>query len=217
MLRRLLRWFLVSAGLGLTIFLLAGRWTDPWLWTYVGSWSAILLVAVLGTDDDLARERRRPGGPSEDRLPLVAIRVLAIAHIVAGALDAGRWHLMPVPPWLRGVGLAAMLPSLLLVVYALQSNRFFSAAVRIQAERGHRVVDRGPYAVIRHPGYAGMIPSMPLSALALGSWIAFGLAAAYSLLILRRVVFEDAFLKAKLSGYAEYSRRVPYRLVPGVW
>jgi protein-S-isoprenylcysteine O-methyltransferase Ste14 len=62
-----------------------------------------------------------------------------------------------------------------------------------------------------------MILSVPCSGLALGSWLAFALALIYSALMLRRVVFEDAFLGANLDGYAEYRTRVRYRLVPGVW
>ncbi|HXG56734.1 MAG TPA: isoprenylcysteine carboxylmethyltransferase family protein, partial [Vicinamibacterales bacterium] len=93
----------------------------------------------------------------------------------------------------------------------------FSSVVRIQEDRGHRLVDTGPYALIRHPGYAGMIPSIPLGALALGSWLAFVVALAYSLLILRRVRFEDGFLQRNLAGYEAYTHRVRYRLVPGVW
>ena len=58
-----------------------------------------------------------------------------------------------------------------LVFRAMIANRFFSAVVRIQGERGHRVIDQGPYALIRHPGYAGMILSVPCSGLALGSWL----------------------------------------------
>jgi protein-S-isoprenylcysteine O-methyltransferase Ste14 len=104
-----------------------------------------------------------------------------------------------------------------LVFSAMLANRFFSPVVRIQKERGHRVVDRGPYAVVRHPGYVGMITSIPFSALVLGSWIGFALAAAYSILIFRRVLFEDAFLRANLEGYAAYAERVRYRLVPRVW
>jgi protein-S-isoprenylcysteine O-methyltransferase Ste14 len=79
------------------------------------------------------------------------------------------------------------------------------------------VVDTGPYAVIRHPGYAGMIAGVPLSGLALGSWIGFSLALLYSALIVRRVLFEDAFLQRNLRGYVEYTRRVTGRLIPGTW
>jgi len=96
-------------------------------------------------------------------------------------------------------------------------NRFFSPVVRVQTERGHRVIDRGPYGTIRHPGYLGMIVSVLCSGLALGSWLGFAFAVAYGALILRRVFFEDAFLQVNLAGYADYARRVPYRLIPGGW
>jgi protein-S-isoprenylcysteine O-methyltransferase Ste14 len=62
-----------------------------------------------------------------------------------------------------------------------------------------------------------MILSVPCSGLALGSWLAVGLALVYAGLMLRRVVFEDAFLRQNLAGYSEYRTRVRYRLVPGVW
>ena len=217
MFSKLVKWLTISAIFSGVVLSLAGQWADPWLWAYVAAWALFFLIAIVSTDDDLARERRKPGGPTADRVPLAAIRLLAIAHLIVGALDAGRWHIALVAPWLRAASLAATFPSFLLVVYALRTNRFFSAAVRIQNDRGHRVVDRGPYSVIRHPGYAGMILGIPLSGLALGSWMAFAIAIAYSLVILRRVLFEDAFLKSNLSGYTDYSDRVRYRLMPGVW
>jgi protein-S-isoprenylcysteine O-methyltransferase Ste14 len=110
-----------------------------------------------------------------------------------------------------------MSASAVLVFRSMLTNRFFSAVVRIQSDRGHHVVDVGPYAIVRHPGYAGMIPVMPASALALGSWLSFAIALVYSALIFRRVLFEDAFLQKNLTGYADYARRVPYRLIPGTF
>jgi protein-S-isoprenylcysteine O-methyltransferase Ste14 len=62
-----------------------------------------------------------------------------------------------------------------------------------------------------------MISAVPLSALALGSWLSFAIALLYSALIFRRVLFEDAFLRANLDGYTAYTQRVQYRLVPGVF
>ena len=62
-----------------------------------------------------------------------------------------------------------------------------------------------------------MILAVLCSGLALGSWLAFGVAAVYSALMLRRVLFEDAFLRANLAGYGEYLTRVRYRLLPGIW
>jgi protein-S-isoprenylcysteine O-methyltransferase Ste14 len=99
----------------------------------------------------------------------------------------------------------------------MMTNRFFSAVVRIQRDRGHRVVDQGLYGVIRHPGYAGMIPAMACSGLALGSWLAFGIGLVYAAWVLRRVLFEDAYLREHLEGYGDYAARVRYRLIPGVW
>jgi protein-S-isoprenylcysteine O-methyltransferase Ste14 len=115
------------------------------------------------------------------------------------------------------VGFAGYLIFGALILRAMHVNRFFSAVVRIQNDRGHVVVDQGPYGVVRHPGYLGMIAAIPFGGLVMGSWLSVGLALVCSSMILRRVMFEDAFLRANLKGYAAYLTRVPYRLVPGVW
>ena len=216
MARRLMRFGIVFLGLTTVLVLLNGGF-DTWLALYLLVWSIFGVYAMVSIDDDLARERFRPPEPGADRAPLRAIRLLALAHVVVGTLDAGRWHLAPVPDTLRALALVMMVPSALFVVEAMRANRFFSPVVRVQKERGHRVIDNGPYGTIRHPGYLGMIVSVMCSGLALGSWLGFALAALYAALILRRVFFEDAFLQANLEGYADYVRRVPYRLIPGGW
>lgn len=215
--RRFRRWIIGIGLIGGLVMVVAGGWRDPWLWAYVGTWGALSLYALLSLDDDLARERFRPPDPGADRLPLRAVRLVALAHLLAGALDTGRLHVTSVAPELRVVGFIGMAISAMVVFHAMLTNRFFSAVVRIQKDRGHRVIDGGPYAVIRHPGYAGMILMAPFSGLALGSWISVAIALIYSGLILRRVFFEDAFLRQNLDGYAEYMQRVRYRLLPGVF
>jgi protein-S-isoprenylcysteine O-methyltransferase Ste14 len=199
------------------LFLLSGRWTDPWLWAYVAVVAAITLYALVSISHDLARERFTPPEPGADKLSLRAIRLTGAAHLVAGALDSGRFHWTAVPDALRIAGLVGLALSFLLVVRAMRANRFFSAVVRVQEDRGHHVVDHGPYALVRHPGYAGMIPAIPFSALALGSWVSFAIALVYSLLIVKRVQFEDRFLQQNLAGYAAYAQRVRYKLLPGGW
>lgn len=215
--RRAGKWLAVSIGLAALVFGLSGRWTDPWLWAYVAVFSAAGLYATLTLDDDLARERFRPPEPGADRAALKIIRLVALAHVVVGLLDVGRWHITRVPDSLRFVGLAGMIFGVALVFHAMTTNRFFSAVVRIQRDRGHHVVDRGPYAIIRHPGYVGMITGIPFGALVLGSWIGAAIAVVYAALMLRRVILEDAFLRTNLAGYDGYASRVRYRLVPGVW
>ena len=118
---------------------------------------------------------------------------------------------------LRAVALAMMAVTLGMFFRSMHENRFFSSVVRVQNERGHRVVDSGPYSIVRHPGYAGLIWAIPFSGLALGSWLAAALGLIMSGLILRRVLFEDAFLTKNLEGYVAYSGRVRHRLIPGVW
>ena len=215
--KRLLRFLAITGVVAAVLFALAGTWRNPWLWSYLAVWMAIGSVAMLTITDDLARERYRPPSAGADRLALRMIRLVALAHVVIGVLDSTRFHWSTVPPTLRIVGLAGFAVSFLLVLRAMAVNRFFSAVVRVQDDRGHHVVDRGPYARVRHPGYAGMIPAVPFSALALGSWVSFAIALAYSGLMLRRVLFEDRFLHANLTGYEAYARRVRYRLVPTVW
>jgi protein-S-isoprenylcysteine O-methyltransferase Ste14 len=216
MAKRLTRFTITLLCFGTLLFVLEGRF-DRWMTLYLGGWSIFALYAFLSIDEDLAKERFHPPEPGADRLPLRAIRVIALAHVIIGALDAGRWHLAPVPDLVRAITLPVMVVSALLVVQAMRANRFFSPVVRVQTERGHRVIDGGPYGSIRHPGYLGMIVSVMCSGLVLGSWLGFALAALYAALILRRVFFEDAFLKANLAGYPDYARRVPYRLIPGGW
>ena len=215
--RRFLRWCLVSGVLLGGLLLLSGAWTDRWLWAYLAVWLSLFLYGLIGLDDDLAKERFTPPTRGADRLWLAAVQIVAISHLVIGALDMGRWHTAPVPYPVRAVSLVGMAVTGFMVFYAMQSNRFFSSVVRIQADRGHHVIDKGPYAHVRHPGYAGMIPLMAFSGLALGSWWSFGLGLVYAALIFRRVLFEDEFLQKNLAGYREYVERVRYRLVPGVW
>jgi protein-S-isoprenylcysteine O-methyltransferase Ste14 len=89
--------------------------------------------------------------------------------------------------------------------------------VRIQTERGHKVISTGPYAVVRHPLYAAALLVFFSSALLLGSW--YGLAASLVLAgaVVFRTVLEDRELRRGLQGYTDYAARVRYRLIPLVW
>ena len=209
------RWTVASALISASV-LLGGNGRDPWLWAYVLVLSGVGFYALASMDDDLARERFSPPSKGADRLALRWIRLIALAHVIVGIADS-RFQWTSVPDLARGAGLAGFGLSFILVARAMLANRFFSPVVRIQQERGHHLVDTGPYAVVRHPGYAGMILFAPFSGLALGSWLSVAVALVYSALVLRRVLFEDRFLRTNLAGYEAYTTRVPYRLVPGLW
>jgi protein-S-isoprenylcysteine O-methyltransferase Ste14 len=218
MVTRLKRWLLVSGIVCGAVFALAGTWRDPWLWAYAIVWSAAAGYALFSIDEGLARERFHPPNAGADGVALNFVRVVALAHLVVGPLDSGRWHLTsPVPAGLRAFALIAMAATVGMFYRAMRENRFFSSVVRVQNDRGHHVIDSGPYGVVRHPGYAGLLLGIPFSGLALGSWIAAAIGLVMSAMILRRVMFEDAFLQKNLDGYTAYTDRVRHRLIPGVW
>lgn len=218
MLLKIKRWLVFTVVVCGGVLALSGEWKSPLLWTFVIGMSALFLYAMTAIGSDLAAERFHPPSPGLDRVALRWVRIIGLAAVVVSPLDGGRFHWSPPPSdLLRMAGIIGALAAFALCFRAMVVNRYFSSVIRIQSDRGHRVVDSGPYAFIRHPGYAGMIAGVPLMAIGLGSWWGFALAAVYSLLILRRVSVEDRFLSANLPGYPEYSARVTSRLVPGIW
>ena len=215
---------LVPVGFSLTLtavclFGSAGRldWSEAWV--LLGLSFAAGLAFTLGRDPELAAERRNvQAGKRWDKV-LVGITVLLgpMATWITAGLDCRlRWsNAMPSPAFPAGV--AAALLAAALTAWAMRSNRFFSAVVRIQKDRGHTVVDCGPYRYIRHPGYAGMSVFALATPLILGSYWALAPAVATASAIGLRTVLEDLTLHHELDGYADYARRVRFRLVPAVW
>lgn len=101
--------------------------------------------------------------------------------------------------------------------WAMVENRFFSTTVRIQTERGHVVVDTGPYRIVRHPGYSGALLVFVATPVLFGTpWTAL-LSAALCVALIIRTALEDRALREKLQGYDEYATRTRFRLVPGLW
>lgn len=141
---------------------------------------------------------------------------LNILPIVMG-LDVGRFHWSNLGLWVTVLGVAVFSAGWALLTWAMVVNPHFETIVRIQVDRNHRVVTTGPYQVVRHPGYVGAGLWALGSPLIVGS--AYGLLPAgitVGLLVLRTGL-EDRTLRAELPGYADYARRVRYRLVPGIW
>jgi len=212
------RWATFTVVFGGGVLLLSGQWTSPIMLALVAGMSALVLYAMLTIESDLANERFRPPTRGEDPVALLFIRLTALGVLILAPLDSGRFHWTTAPPdGIRIAALTGALAAFLLCFRAMVVNRYFSAVIRIQSDRGHRVVDSGPYAWIRHPGYAGMALGVPLVAIALGSWLGFVVALAYSTIIVRRVAKEDRFLHGNLAGYPDYAARTRFRLLPGIW
>lgn len=216
--RRILRFFAFLGVLAALLFGSAGTWRWPFGWVFMGVMVASLLTMVAVMDRDLLTERVDPAPGGMDRRMRRRIMPFYALHVVIAGLDAGRFHRSgPFPLWLHLAGLALLLAGMALSMSAIRVNRFFSPVIRIQTERGHRLVDAGPYRWIRHPGYAASILTSPGGALLLGSWWSLAALGVPYVLLLRRTVLEDRFLRENLPGYADYAARVRYRLIPGVW
>ncbi|MBV8935574.1 MAG: isoprenylcysteine carboxylmethyltransferase family protein [Alphaproteobacteria bacterium] len=202
---------------GVCLFGSAGRLDIPMFWSYLAVFAGVCIAALLLIDEDLTQERMRPGGqPLGFRLWLAFL--LCIAHWVVAGLDRGRFHWSDnVPLPLRLAAIVVFAAGLSLFLWAMYVNRFFSSVVRIQQERGHRVVTGGPYRWVRHPGYAGALPAMLASGVALCSWLATAIGLLGLPLLLWRILAEERTLKAELPGYPEYAQSVRWRLFPGVW
>jgi protein-S-isoprenylcysteine O-methyltransferase Ste14 len=208
----------VSAYLRAIALLICGGFAITAFWIYLAILAAVFVAAFAMLDRGLLQERMRPGGRPTP-LGLRLLNVVLLVHWVIAGLDRGRLHWSDtVPPWLQALGLSLLALGYGLVFWAMLVNRFFSSVVRIQSDRGQHVVSEGPYALVRHPGYSAGILIVLASGIALGSWLAAAFLVAVVLpFLLYRVVNEDRVLQRRLDGYADYARRVPWRLVPGIW
>ena len=205
------------------LFGLAGRWDLPWFWltlaTFAGS-HLVTIAVVIRDDPELARERMKPGAgvPGWDKTVLRLFGILALANLVVGSLDVGRWQLSDsVPQLLRALGLVGIAAGMAMMTWCMVVNTFFAKVVRIQEDRGHQVIDSGPYQYVRHPGYVGWVILWFSFNLALGSWLAVGGSFLVNAVMVVRTSLEDRYLIANLAGYDEYAKRVKSRLLPGIW
>jgi len=176
-------------------------------------------ACVVTMSEEVARERLKPGpGARPEPVYNAGATVAWIAHVLIVSLDLGRFHWSAgFPLWLQAVGVIVMLAGLGLVVWALRHNEYLSARIRIQGERGQRVATTGPYALIRHPNYAGGVLMGLSSGLVFGSWPAIVPMLLWIGLLAYRTRNEERVLFAGLAGYSEYAGRVRYRFLPGVW
>lgn len=225
---------ILLAVIGFTIYILlspillfasAGTLDWPMAWLYV----ALLLTSIIGSrlislwrHPDLLRERAAiasgEGAAAWDKLlvPIMALVAPAIIVIVAG-LDRRYGWPPDFAPVVQYVASFMIFLGYGVSVWAMAVNRFFSAVVRIQKDRGHVVVSTGPYRIVRHPSYAGgLLAGLALPFMLNTLWALIPTLAFLVPLIIR-TAHEDRMLMNELEGYAEYAKVTRYRLIPGIW
>ena len=204
------------------LFISSGDLGWVWAWVYIAVGVAILTInalVILPTDPELAAERSRIAENTKgwDRVAVVLIFVSGAGIFLVAGLDERLGWSPQLATAIHIVALVAVILAQAVFIWAMASNKFFAATVRIQQERGHVVASSGPYQFVRHPGYAANIVTIFAVSLLLGSLWALIPAALYALAFIIRTALEDKTLQAELDGYKDYARQTRYRLLPGVW
>jgi protein-S-isoprenylcysteine O-methyltransferase Ste14 len=197
-------------------------WWEAWL--LLGLWACYFLLMLTVT------RRYNPGVVEEranslsrftqrwDKLIIGLYQVASLSLYIVAGFDVGRYGWTGgLPSWVKWTAFLVVLVVYALPYWAVLCNPFTSGAVRIQEERGHFVVEKGPYRFIRHPMYLGTVLygfSFPLFLESLWALVP-GLIVI--VLFLFRTALEDRYLHENLPGYKEYAQRVRARLIPGVW
>ena len=143
--------------------------------------------------------------------------VALVTVVVVAVQDLNGRNVDPPPGtgWL--IGLTIFGPGWVLLTRAMVANPFFEKTVRIQTDHGHHVIDRGPYAYVRHPGYVGISAILLSTPLLLASAETILPILVTVAMLVIRTALEDRTLQAELPGYAQYANRVRFRLIPGIW
>jgi protein-S-isoprenylcysteine O-methyltransferase Ste14 len=152
-----------------------------------------------------------------DKVYVALSAPLAFPLPAVAGLEAGRFGWTSLPQWTLYGGALLFLFGGVIVGWTMAVNPYLETTVRIQSERGHKVITSGPYRFIRHPMYAGGLLQLVAVPLVLGSRWAFAVAGASGALLLWRTILEDRTLVRELDGYREYALGTRYRLLPGIW
>jgi protein-S-isoprenylcysteine O-methyltransferase Ste14 len=200
-------------------FLAAGTFRWPGIWIYMATIALGTLVQrryLARVDPGLLARRRIVGAGTKGwdvAWMLLAGPLTVLPPLVAGLGVRAGWSTLPLPFAVLGIAMNAV--GGVLFARAMANNPHFESTVRIQD--GHSVVDSGLYRIVRHPGYTGFLIGSLGAPLMLMSRPAMLVAPLLGMWFVVRTALEDATLRKELPGYADYARRVKFRLVPRVW
>ena len=196
----------------------------PRVWVYlvvsfIGMFGGILLVCKANPEliNQRGQWKKKEDTKRWDRflLPAYGIMGFYVLVVIVGLDIRFQWSYLGIDFAIAGIVLFII--GSISIHWAMIVNTHFETTVRIQKDRDQKVITTGPYRIVRHPGYVGAILWAVSTPLIIGS--AYGLipAAIAVLLLVIRTWLEDKTLHSELNGYAEYAKRVKYRLVPWLW
>lgn len=217
-LEAILKFLLGVVLVGVLVFLPAGTFRFFGGWLLMGILFVPMFAAglvMLWKDPNLLRSRldAKEKRAEQDLVVKLSGLMFIVGFVIAG-LDF-RFGWLPLPYWVNWAAAALFLVAYLMYAEVLRENAYLSRTIEVQ--KGQKVVDTGLYGIVRHPMYSAtllLFLSMPL---VLGSFLSFLCFLCYPVLIIKRLKDEEVFLEKELPGYADYKKKVKYRLIPGVW
>lgn len=203
-------------------FLAAGRLDIIRAWVAFGIhlFGGIVGVILLWKfSPGLANQRAsaRSGTKKWDKaiVPII-YSLLLIIQLVAG-LDVGRYRFSQLGGNFAIGGIILYVAYFILLYWSMLANEYFEISSRVQKDRGHKVINKGPYGFVRHPGYVAVILFSLADSFVIGSFYALIPAALVIFMTFIRTFLEDNMLQKELKGYSEYANQTKYRLLPGIW
>jgi protein-S-isoprenylcysteine O-methyltransferase Ste14 len=215
----------ISLIIGLVVlFVSAGTlaWINAWIYaSLVSIYWVVSTVVLARVNPEMLNARGsvvKQGTKCFDKVWVAIYPILTFGNLVIMGFDVVRFQWSFMPFWLTYyIGIFMFIVVSPLALWAMAVNKFFEWTARIQDDRQQYVCTSGPYKIMRHPGYSGLIISILAYPLILGAWWGFVLSGILTIIIVIRTAKEDSMLQNELQGYREYANQVKYRLIPFVW
>jgi protein-S-isoprenylcysteine O-methyltransferase Ste14 len=214
--------FLIGAvTLGVLLFLPAGtlNYWQAWVFIVVFMTSVSVIGLYLSLKDPALLERHKKFGPTQEQSPAqkiaISIGVLALLSVFVFCALAHRFGWSPVPAYGSLAGDILVALGLFLNLLVFRENTYGGSTIETVADQ--KVISTGPYALVRHPMYAGVIIMITGTPFALDAWWGLAIIAAAAPALIGRIIDEEKLLQKDLPGYVEYTQKVRYRLVPYLW
>lgn len=207
---------IIMIVMGLIIFLPAGsfRFWQAWIW-WLGLFVLMIFTAAffLKKSPELLARRMKFKEKEITRKPPAILNLYFLGFIIPG-FDF-RFHWSSVPVWMIITANVLVFLSYIFILFVFKENSFASTVIQVEQEQ--QVITTGPYAIVRHPMYLGMLLMALFSPLALGSYWAIIPSLTIIPSLILRVINEEEFLLKNLPGYNDYCLKTRYRLIPSIW
>ncbi len=208
---------IIMIVMGLILFLPAGslKFWEAWIWWSIISANTLLITIYFNKKDPGLLSRRMKVKEKEPQPGI--LRMLSFLSLFAYLIPGFdfRYHWSAVPVWLIVAGNVLVLFGYLFIFLVFKENSYASTIIQVEEEQ--QVIMTGPYAMVRHPMYMGLLIMQLFTPLALGSYWALVFSFLFVPVIIFRIRGEESLLLRDLPEYADYCIKTRYRLIPSVW